>query len=247
MAINDSGLKFPCSLIYEKMYRLGVIILIIAILLRLLWEFYYILWAIDWSLLLVLLSGALLSIATLIEYAYVVMKIYSSVLFRFVLAGLALFAYKLSEIFANDFVNEFVGVDPSYFPFATSVISFLFVPASWFLIVFFVIFILISIYWIIIFFEKRRDGETLKFINVLARFLGLFSLLMLISFSFEYVEEAENFYDQISGEILLETEYFSKTHCKNVNSGELSATLDRGYVSVYNKKEKTFITKECQI
>jgi hypothetical protein len=191
--------------------------------------------------------GLIFTIAVAVEYWKQIQSLYKTLWFKWLMGGVAVLVYKYSELHADDFINEFTSNEPSYFQTGTSVLATLFLPYSWLLAIstFLTIFILFN--WVFIPLEKKGEKKQLEGWKYLARALGLLVILVLAQKATNMFEKKDSIPTLIAKEVLLRTEYFEYSQCQNVNKGELSAYLDRGYISIFNPKSQKFRTEMCNL
>ena len=199
----------------------------------------------------VFILAIIFATAVSIEYATLLKDLYSKRWFKWLLGILAVLVYKYSEAYANDFINDYVGIDPGLLSSASSVLATLFLPYSWLLAVYSLLSIYILIYWFFFWlfvpFKSPSGKKQLGSWKYLARFFGLFFVFILIQRSTSMFENKDSIPVFFFKHIVLSTEYFQKSSCKNVSQGELVADIDNGYISIYNAKVGSFRTELCEL
>lgn len=189
--------------------------------------------------------------AVAIEYSTLLNDLYSKPWFKWLLGILAILVYRYSEAYANDFINDYVGVDPGLLASASSVLATLFLPYSWLLAVCSLLSIYILFYWFFVWifvpFKSPSDKKQLGSWKYLARFFGLFFVFIVIQRSASLFENKESIPVLFAKHIVLSTEFFKKSGCKNVSQGELVADIDNGNVSIYNAQTSSFRTEVCEL
>ncbi len=187
------------------------------------------------------------TIAVVIEYWLQLAKLYSKDWFKWMLGGIALLIYKYSELHAEDFINEFTLNEPSYFPTGASVLATIFLPYSWLVAVSSFLTLFIFVNWFFIPIERRESKKQLDGWKYLARFMGLAVILIWAQKSTRMFEDKESYTYLFAKHIVISTEYFKNSHCLNVENNELSAYLDRGYISIFTPKTQSFRTEVCDL
>ena len=187
------------------------------------------------------------TLAVLVEYWAPVKSLFNKKWFKWLIGGVAVLVYKYSEIHANLFINDFVENDPSYFSTASSILTVLYLPYSWLVVISLILSIFIFVHWVFIPNSKNTKTPTYGNGKYFARFLGLFWVFLTFSQVKAHFENGESFYSDLTKVVILQSEYFGKSHCRNVTKIEHSAYLDRGYISIYNPKTDKFRTELCDI
>ena len=189
--------------------------------------------------------STIFTIAVAIEYGTLIKKIFSFKWFQWLMGIIAVLVYKYSESYSNHFINSFVGIDPVFLPTATSVLSAIYLPYSWILSVSTFLTIFILIYWFFIPFEKKENKKKLENWKYAARLIGLVVILVIFQKSIYFFKDEKSIFGSFSKHIIISTEYFNKSHCKNISKLELSADIGRGYISIFNINTQEFRTEKC--
>jgi hypothetical protein len=187
------------------------------------------------------------TVAVLVEYWKPIKSLFSKKWFKWLIGGIAVLVYKYSEIHANLFINDFVENDPSYFSTASSILTVLYLPYSWLVVISLILSIFVFVHWIFIPQSENDKSPTYGGWTYFARFLGLFWVFLTFTQVKAHFENGESFYSALTKSVILQSEYFEKSHCTNATSNELSAYLDRGYISIYNPRSGKFRTESCNM
>ncbi|MFH4454425.1 hypothetical protein WMQ31_10530 [Vibrio alginolyticus] len=100
------------------------------------------------------------------------------------------------------------------------------------------------VHWIFYPFESKGAVQFGGWKRI-ARFLGLMWVMIYSAQAKFFFEDKESLFTTIAKVVVLYSEYHEKSHCKNVQENELSAYLDRGYISIYSKRDGKFRTEAC--
>ncbi len=187
------------------------------------------------------------AVAVSIEYSLLLKNLYTKSWFKWLLGVIAVLVYKYSDSCANDFINDFVEIDPGLLPTASSILAMLFLPYSWLLAVSSFLSIYILICWMFFPFEPQSGQRQLGQWKFLARFFGLFFVFIVIAKSAALFENKESFFSLFSKHVVLSTEYFKKSNCLNVSPGERVADIGNSYISIYNANSGKFRTELCRL
>lgn len=194
------------------------------------------------------------SIAVIIEYSVFIIKYYQKTWLKILGIFLGAFAYKVAVIHTDHIINNFTGIDPSFFPSAATVLITLSLIYIWLLISILIILILILISALILNILSLLTSINKKlnffhFLKLTGRLIGLFAIAMILESSIKKFNDKESLVESLSQNIIITTEYFAKSRCKELddNSGELYAELPRGMVSVYNPTTQKFRVDKCKI
>lgn len=195
---------------------------------------------------LIIIVGFIFTVAVLMEYSKPTIKLLTNNWVKLFLAAISIPIYKYSEMHADIFINKLTKIDPGLLPKASSMLATIFLPYSWLMVASILLASFIMFNWLFIPFEKtltRKLGAG----KYLARFWGLFTILLLTTKSIGLIDYSNPFINSLAKDITLSTEYFRNSHCVNINNGEFSAYLVDNYISIYNAKENTFRTEYCKI
>jgi hypothetical protein len=182
--------------------------------------------------------------AVVLEYWPVILKLLKNKRFQWGLGILAILVYKFSEAYTDRFINHFVLNEPSYFPSAKSILTALYLPYSWLAVVSFFLALFVLFHWVFIPFERKSKVQYGGWKRI-ARFLGLLWVILYVAQAKFFFEDKNSLFTSVAEMVILYSEYYQKTHCQNVEQFELSAYLDRGYISIYDPHNMTFRTERC--
>jgi hypothetical protein len=198
--------------------------------------------------------------------------------FKYVAAAVSLLMssvmLKFGGLQADYYINKVTGIDSGYLSAAESMLKVLFFIPFFLLLTS----VLMQFYsWILFINFVRNDNENPKvsksvidtkvsglksdFINhwTPKRIIHFIRFLSKIAGSAVIVASCQSAIKSFSGEgavfglakyLLIESEFFSVTHCKNkkIISGERVAVLDRGNVAIFNEKlTPQFRIEKCEI
>ena len=144
------------------------------------------------------------------------------------------------------FINNFTLNEPSYFPTASIALRAFFLPYTWLLLVYVILFGILILSMFIVPLKTRLETVASGW-RYLERTIGFIVLISLLHKTTTFFEDESQLSFQIAKGIVLSSEYFKKTHCSNVKYGEYSAYLDRGYISIFNPTKETFRTEKCDV
>jgi hypothetical protein len=172
--------------------------------------------------------------------------LFSKTWFKWILGAISILIYKYAEAQSHNFINQLTGLDPSFFPFSSFVLTAVYLPYCWLVAVSSFLSIYIFFHWLFIPFEKPQAVRSLKKWKYIARFLGLMVIFAVANNLIHFFEDPSSLSSLIAKEIVLTTEYFPKSHCLNIEDHEISADIGRGYISIFDKNNEKFHTEKCE-
>ncbi|WP_370084715.1 hypothetical protein [Neptunomonas phycophila] len=187
------------------------------------------------------------TIGAALEFWSPIKLLFEKTWFKWVLGALSILVYKYSESQSDDFINQFTGIDPSLLSFASSVLSAIYLPYSWLVTISLFLSFYVIFHWFFIPFEKTTSERTLDGFKYAMRFMGLMVIFIAANNSVRFFEDPDSFASMVAKEIVIKTEYFPKSHCKNVAANQLAADIGRGYISVFNRNSGSFHTDICDL
>lgn len=187
------------------------------------------------------------TIGAAVEYWIKIKELFEQTWFKWGLGGISILTYKYSESQSDDFINKFTGIDPSLLPTASSVLSAVYLPYSWLVSVSFLLSVYVLFHWFFIPFEKTEHKRSLEGYKYLMRSMGLMVIFIAANNLTKFFEDDESLASLLAKEIIIRTEYFPKSHCKNISQNEISADIGRGYSSIFNPESRNFRTEKCEI
>ena len=190
--------------------------------------------------------ATIFSIAVFIEHWFAIKPLIEKTWVKWLGAGVAYLVYRYSESKAADFVNEFTKLDPDKLPDAISLLAALFLPYSWAVLVLSLLTVYIIVIWFIVPFHLKKDQQTIGEWKFIGRIVGVFAILVIFQQLVTAFDEKGSIIDLVSKEIVLRTEYYSSTVCKNVSEKAIVADIGRGYISVFSLEDRKFNVVKCQ-
>jgi len=187
------------------------------------------------------------TIGAAIEYWTKIKELFEKTWFKWVLGVISILIYKYSESQSDDFINQFTGIDPSFLPTASSVLSAVYLPYAWLVSVSLFLSIYALFHWLFIPFEKSEHKRPIEGYKYLMRFTGLMVIFIAANNLTKFFEDDESLISLLAKEIVIRTEYFPKSHCNNISKNEISADIGRGYSSIFNPESSSFRTEKCEI
>lgn len=187
-----------------------------------------------------------ISLGVAFEFWNSVKELLSKVWVRWIGGVVSFFIFKFAQAQSDDFINGFTGVDPSFLSFSSSVLTAIYLPYSWLVLVSVLISIYFFVHWVFLPFENESNSRRLDGWKYFARIMGVATIFIATNNVLKFYQDPKSVTSMIAEHIVITTEYFPRTHCKNVKSGELSADIGGGYVSVFDQNEKIFRTEICE-
>lgn len=198
----------------------------------------------------------------------------SKTIIGIIISSVIFTVYVLSEILISHSINNYVGLDPSYFSVAKMAMKLVFVPYLWFWTAFIYLFLELNLLifksvfntpkWSFFLFSSsiipsKKATEKLKEIldkdsqNMRSLFIILMPLILvgaiLFSSHIPYLKNLK--LKEIPLVLFIQSEYYPISYCKNFKDKNiLVADIGGGLYSVYNpqsKKAKKFIVSKCEI
>jgi hypothetical protein len=203
-------------------------------------------------------------------------RIWSTTKGKYFLGVLVLFVTNTSVILARQEINYLVGLNPSFFPIATGVISSILVTLVWIYMVWFIfgLFFIInllaiplltvyeifqirqivsivrnSVLYRFLFRKRRLEFPSVSIWIFSARYIGSACGFFFILFTLYKCWQFEDLFHEKAKTILLYSEYFGKSHCSNLGLREYAAFIGDGRISIATidgNGNITFQVKECR-
>jgi hypothetical protein len=192
------------------------------------------------------LVAASFTIATTIECLSSIKILLKKHWFKWFIGILAVPVYLYSDLHGQQFINNFTLNEPSYFPTASIALRAFFLPYTWLLLVYVILFGILILSIFIAPLKTRLETAAGGW-SYLGRTIGFIVLISLLHKTTTFFEDESQLSFQIAKGIVLSSEYFKKTHCSNVKDGEYSAYLDRGYISIFTPFNESFRTEKCNV
>ena len=187
------------------------------------------------------------TIGAALEFWLPIKLLFKKTWFKWFLGVLSILVYRYSESQSDDFINQFTGIDPSLLSFASSVLSAIYLPYAWLVTISLFLSFYVIFHWFFIPFENPSSERTLDGFKYVMRFMGLMVIFIAANNLVRFFEDPDSFASMVAKEIVINTEYFPKSHCKNVGANQLSADIGSGYISIYNRNSGSFHTDICDI
>lgn len=193
----------------------------------------------------IILSTCTIGVA--VEAWFPIKLLFNKTWVRWVLGVTSILVYKYAECQSDDFINRFTGIDPSLLPFSSSVLAALYLPYSWLVVTSFIFSLYVIFHWFFIPFESSKGERALDGSKYLMRVLGVMVIFLAVNNAVRFFENPESIASLVAGKVVLNTEYFPRSHCENVQPNEISADIGRGYISIFNKSTNVFHTEKCKL
>lgn len=183
------------------------------------------------------------SLGVILEFKERFIDLLSKPIVNWIIGTIGILAYKLSEMYSALVINRFIKVDPSYFSLASSILTVLYLPLAWGVALSF-IWISIALYMQLLGAKSKGSLGSIKTLVRVIGFIGLCVFTLLIISFFEY-EKSD--YTKFVKEIILESEYYYFTPCKNVLEMERVAMMGENVISIYDPKTEKFRVEKCKL
>ncbi len=192
--------------------------------------------------------GSIFCVGVYIESWKIVADLFRKTYIKWLVGGVSLLVYKFSVVQADKYINVLTGLEPSYLPSASSALSTFYLLYCW-LIATAVILSLILLIAIIFVFVSSIKKNNLSAAFWFARFFGMSSTCIILFHCISFFENSDpkSFVATVSKEIILGTEYFSYSHCKNIRKDQIVADIGGGYVSAFDKNNDIFYVIKCEV
>lgn len=192
------------------------------------------------------LVTASFTIATTIECLSSIKILLEKYWFKWFLGFLAVPVYLYSDIHGQQFINNFTLNEPSYFPSASTALAAFFLPYTWLLLVYVILFAVLLLSMFIVPLKNKLETAASGW-SYFGRIIGFLVLITMLNKTTTFFEDKSQLSFQIAKGIVLNSEYFQNTHCSNVKDNEYSAYLDRGYISIFTPTKESFRTEKCDV
>lgn len=190
---------------------------------------------------------ACFAIAVACELAEVLVACWESWWFKLLIAFLTFFSYEIAKIHADNLINDFTSIDPGKLPAAQTLLTSLYIIPSWIgvLVPSLLVFLILgmSAFPLLLTTDAGKWGDGIG----LGRIVGVMALLAALLWLDHEFKDDESLANTAFKAAVIESEYHAKSECLNVKSGELSADLGRGYVSVFLPERVSFETRSCEL
>lgn len=190
--------------------------------------------------------ATIFTVAVFIEYWHVLKPLFNKTWVKWIGAILAYLIFRYSEGKAEDFINEFTGVDPSSLPNASSLLAALFLPYSWGVFVAALLGLYIVVIWFFIPVQINKDEKNIGGWKVIARIVGLITIYIILEQLISAFDEKGSLPALLAQETVLRTEYFQHSNCKGLPSSALVADLGGGNISVFIPQTVEFMVMRCE-
>lgn len=194
-----------------------------------------------------LLIASIFTLAATLEFWVPIKSLIEKTWFKWCIGVVSILVFKYSQVQSDNFINTLTGIDPSFLSFSSSVLTAIYLPYSWLIVVALILSLYMLIHWFFIPFERMSKKRQLDGWKYLARTLGVAVIFYLAGNLIDFFEDPKSLVSTIAKYIVLGTEYFPKTHCQNVASHELSADIGNSYISIFDSNTNTFRTEACNL
>ncbi len=184
--------------------------------------------------------------AVFVEYWFALKPVLEKTWVKWVGAGIAYLVFRYSEGKAEDFVNGFTGIDPSALSSAVSLLTALFLPYSWVVLIAAILGVYVIFIWFFAPVQISNDEKNLGGWKFLGRIIGLFTIFVILQQLITAFDKEDSIAVLIAKETTLRTEYFKEFSCKGIAKGSLVADIGRGYISVFTPNSMLFEVKKCE-
>jgi hypothetical protein len=158
----------------------------------------------------------------------------------------SVFSYQYGEMKANLFINQYVGVDPSYLPLASSLLTALYTIEGNVIALLFFVGVFFIFYLFLMFTEQK--GINIVGLHI-PRIIGIGTLIALAASIPDIFSTKNETMDSLTKEAILLKEFYNKSHCLNVISEkDKIATLDKSKIIIYRAEAeigKSFEITKC--
>lgn len=246
MSLTPLKTKFDSYSIHDKWYKIGAFSIVfyffLLFIITIFFDKTYIQPLTD---VFIFCISIIAGIAVALEYWKKIGYWYSKTWFKLIGGSISFLVYKYSELHADDFINNFTFNEPSYFPMGASILTTFFLLYSWLLMVS-IILMSFSVY-ITAFNRIFRHSESEDNLKPIVRFIGIIVIAMSALQTTKIFEDKDSILYTMATHLVINTEYFKNTHCQNIKDNELSAYLDRGYISMFSTETGIFRTEMCEL
>lgn len=175
------------------------------------------------------------SIAIIVEYYKLFKKLVNNKwLFWAINLFIGIISNALAQIYTGKMINHIVGLDPSFFPEASSVLMII----STIVILLFLGIIIMSIY-IFFYMFYILISKKISWIKRIGKPLGMIGVVIFLSYMLNFLHSP--YIQKLEKIIIVTSEYYDKSYCNNkLEKKVLYADIGRGLISMYNPKTEEF-------
>ncbi len=192
--------------------------------------------------------GSIFCVGVCIESWKIVADLLRKTYIKWLVGGISLLVYKFSVVQADRYINILTGLEPSYLPSASSTLSTFYLLYYWLIVtaIILALITLIAIIFVLVVPIKKNNPSKAFWV---ARIFGMLSICIVLHHCISFFEnpDPKSFVAKVSKEIILGTEYFSYSYCKNIRKDQVVADIGGGYISAFDKNNDIFHVTKCEV